>query len=136
MTKAFKESEIGIERPSGTEAVDWWVCQWIDSAFPTGGFAHSGGVEAAWQHGAIRNRAEWMGYLTASLDQAGHAALPWVTAAHAEPGRVHELDAWFDAFTTNHVANRASRLQGPGRRQKAVGGQGRGGRNRRRRRNP
>ena len=112
MTKAFQELEIGIERPSGTEAVDWWVWQWIDSAFPTGGFAHSGGVEAAWQHGAIRNRVEWMGYLTASLDQTGHAALPWVTAAHAEPGRVHELDAWCDAFTTNHVANRASRLQG------------------------
>jgi urease accessory protein len=35
-----------------------------------------------------------------------------VTAAHAEPERVEEFDALCDAFTTNHVANRASRAQG------------------------
>ena len=102
------------EIQSGTATVpeEWWVWQWIDSSFPTGGFAHSGGVEAAWQHGAIRSRADWLGYLGASLDQAGNASLPWVSAAHAEPGRLWEYDAWCDAFTTNHVANRASRAQG------------------------
>jgi urease accessory protein len=37
---------------------DWLLWQLADSAFPTGGFAHSGGLEAAWQHGEIRNSAE------------------------------------------------------------------------------
>ena len=95
---------------SGSE--DWWVWQWIDSSFPTGGFAHSGGLEAAWQHGAVRSREDCRAYLAASLDQAGHAALPWVTAAHRELQRLQEWDEWCDAFTSNHVANRASRAQG------------------------
>ena len=102
------DSRGGLESPPD----DWWVWQWIDSAFPTGGFAHSGGVEAAWQHGAIRSRDDWRGYLVASLDQAGHALLPWVSAAQRDPSRLAELDDWCDAFTTNHVANRASRAQG------------------------
>ena len=95
---------------SGPE--EWWVWQWIDSSFPTGGFAHSGGMEAAWQHGVVRSREDCRAYLSASLDQAGHAALPWVTAAHREPQRLLEWDEWCDAFTSNHVANRASRAQG------------------------
>ena len=95
---------------SGPE--EWWVWQWIDSSFPTGGFAHSGGLEAAWQHGAVRSRDDCRAYLSASLDQAGHAALPWVTAAHRDPRRLLEWDEWCDAFTSNHVANRASRAQG------------------------
>jgi urease accessory protein len=35
-----------------------------------------------------------------------------VTAAYDEPGRLAEFDQLCDAFTTNHVANRASRTQG------------------------
>jgi len=51
-------------------------------------------------------------FIEAGLHQLGHAALPFVIAAHAEPERVEELDILCDAFTTNHVANRASRAQG------------------------
>ncbi len=91
---------------------DWLIWQLIDSAFPTGGFAHSSGLEAAWQHGEIRNRDELLLFLDASLNQLGHAALPLVTPAFEEPEKLSELDALCDAFTTNHVANRASRLQG------------------------
>jgi urease accessory protein len=91
---------------------DWLVWQLADSAFPTGGFAHSGGLEAAWQHGEIRGRAELLQFAEASLSQLGHATLPFVTAAHREPARLAELDRLCDAFTSNHVANRASRLQG------------------------
>ncbi|KAB2673485.1 MAG: urease accessory protein UreF, partial [Verrucomicrobia bacterium] len=29
----------------------------MDSAFPTGGFAHSGGLEAARQHGEVTGRS-------------------------------------------------------------------------------
>ncbi|MDB5296990.1 MAG: putative urease accessory protein UreF, partial [Phycisphaerales bacterium] len=41
--------------PADTAAADWLLWQLVDSAFPTGGFAHSGGVEAAWQHGRLRD---------------------------------------------------------------------------------
>ncbi|HTH47939.1 MAG TPA: urease accessory UreF family protein [Candidatus Limnocylindria bacterium] len=91
---------------------DWLVWQLADSAFPTGGFAHSGGLEAAWQHGEIRGRADLHQFVVASLSQLGHALLPLVAAAHCEPQRLPELDRLCDTLTSNHVANRASRLQG------------------------
>jgi urease accessory protein len=91
---------------------DWLLWQLADSAFPTGGFAHSAGLEAAWQHGEVRNRTELGLFLEAGLHQLGHAALPFVTTAHAEPERLVEWDQYCDVFTANHVANRASRTQG------------------------
>ncbi len=91
---------------------EWTVWQLIDSAFPTGGFAHSGGLEAAWKHGEVRNRSEFEGFLETSLNQWAHATFPFASTAHKEPSRLYELDTHCDAFNTNHVANRASRLQG------------------------
>ena len=91
---------------------NWLLWQLADSAFPTGGFAHSSGLEAAWQHGEVCNRTELAFFVEASLGQFGHGALPFMLAAHADPGRLSELDQLCEWFTTNHVANRASRLQG------------------------
>jgi urease accessory protein len=86
--------------------------QLLDSAFPTGSFAHSAGLEAAWQSGEIVSEASLATFVHDSLWQAGHGALPFVTSAHREPERLAELDAICDAFLTNAVANRASRAQG------------------------
>jgi urease accessory protein len=90
----------------------WRVLQLADSAFPTGGFAHSGGLEAAVQQGEVRGRAGMERFVRELLWQAGHGALPLLGAAHREPGALPALDARAEAFLTSHVANRASRTQG------------------------
>ncbi|HZI13943.1 MAG TPA: urease accessory UreF family protein [Myxococcus sp.] len=90
----------------------WRVLQLADSGFPTGGFAHSGGLEAAVQAGEVRGASELRRFVRELLWQAGHGALPLLGAAHREPSALPSLDARAEAFLTSHVANRASRTQG------------------------
>lgn len=90
----------------------WLVLQLADSAFPTGGFAHSAGLEAAVQLGLVRTVDDLDTYCRWHLWNTGHAALPFVGAAHDAPAEVWELDTIVDAMLSNHVANRASRTQG------------------------
>lgn len=101
-----------MSMPATVPGNNWLLWQLADSAFPTGGFAHSGGLEAAWQHGEVRNRDELREWLKAGLHQLATTALIFVNATHSEPNRLDELDRLYEAFTSNHVANRASRLQG------------------------
>lgn len=103
---------LRIWQPAAEEADPWLLWQLADSAFPAGGFAHSAGLESAWQHGEVATRAELDSYVAASLEQVGRAALPFVTAVHDEPDKLREIDELCDAFTNNHIANRASRAQG------------------------
>lgn len=100
------------DRPEAGCGAKFLLWQLADSAFPTGGFAHSNGLEAAWQHGAVRDPAELETFVEASLWQFGRGSLPLVTAAHRDPSRFDELDQLCETFTLNHVANRASRAQG------------------------
>jgi urease accessory protein len=88
------------------------LLQLSDSAFPTGGFAHSGGLEAAWQCGEVRDEAALRGFLREALWQAGRGVLPLAAAAQEAPSRLPELDARCHAFLTNVVARRASTVQG------------------------
>ena len=87
----------------------WLALQLADSAFPSGGFAHSGGLEAAAQAGEVPDLERFLRDL---IWQAGHSALPLASAAHERPEELAALDARADAFLVNHVANRASRQQG------------------------
>jgi urease accessory protein len=91
---------------------DWLTWQIVDSAFPTGAFAHSWGLESAWHHGEVRDLDALRAFLEAAIQQAGFAALPLVNAAYHDAGDLERLDALADAFMINAVANRASRIQG------------------------
>jgi urease accessory protein len=91
---------------------DWLLWQLADSAFPSGSFAHSAGLEAARQLGEVEGAAEFTDFLKASLLQAACASAPFALAVRADPMRLEDLDRRFDAFLSNRVANRASRAQG------------------------
>jgi urease accessory protein len=91
---------------------DWQIWQIVDSAFPTGGFAHSGGLESAFQHGWVRSPEELCEFVRAAVSQAYWAGAPFVAAAHADVDAFAQVDRACDALLSNHVANRASRVQG------------------------
>ena len=58
--------------------------QLADSAFPTGGFAHSWGLEAAWQAGEL-DAGSLPPLLRQLLWQTAYGTLPIVTAAYDHP---------------------------------------------------
>ena len=91
---------------------DFLLWQLADSAFPGGGFSHSGGLEAAWQAGEVDSRRRLIEFLKASLQQAARGAVPFATAACADPLDFSELDRLSNAFLVSHIANQASRAQG------------------------
>jgi urease accessory protein len=97
---------------AGADHTVWLAWQVVDSAFPIGAFAHSLGLEAAWQYGAVPDSEALATFLHAMIPQAGYATLPLVNAAYSDPDRVEALDDLADAFLLNSVANRASRVQG------------------------
>jgi urease accessory protein len=102
----------GSNQDAAGPAPEWLLWQIADSAFPTGGFAHSGGLEAAWQQGEVSSLEELSEFIQTQLGQAGQAALPFVNEAFWTPEPISEIDLLCDAFISNHVANRASRAQG------------------------
>ena len=93
-------------------AARWRVWQLVDSALPTGGFAHSGGLEAMAQAGLVTGGEGVRRALDEALWQAGHGVLPWVRAAWMAPDAVGLLDGECEVFVVSAVARRASRAQG------------------------
>jgi len=90
----------------------WTVLQLADSAFPTGGFAHSAGLEAAAQAREVEGPEGVARFVRDAIWQAGWGALPLVRAAFEDPSALPRLDRRAETFLVNHVANRASRTQG------------------------
>lgn len=93
-------------------AVDALLLQLADSAFPSGGFAHSAGLEAAAQLGEVAGSASLGDFVHDACWQAGYGSVPLVADACRRPESVHACDAACDAFLLAAVANRASRTQG------------------------
>ena len=92
-----------------SELLTWQI---VDSAFPTGVFSHSWGLEAAWQFGEVPDALALRAFVDAAVLQAGHAHLPLMNDVHRDPESLERLDTIADAFLVNTVTNRASRMQG------------------------
>ncbi|XP_022238662.1 urease accessory protein F-like, partial [Limulus polyphemus] len=85
------------------------------TAFPTGGFTHSLGCEAALQCGYITNKDNFRVFVISCLENAGSFSLPFVHEAHTlylDHNALLHLDRLYNVSLVNHVARRASLQQG------------------------
>ncbi|BAM03377.1 urease accessory protein UreF [Phycisphaera mikurensis] len=95
----------------------WTLWQVIDSAFPAGGFAHSGGLEAAAQAGRVADAAGVERFARRRFRDLAAGPLVFVRAAGRaadDPPRLRDLDARCGAATAEAVAHRASLRLGGG----------------------
>lgn len=85
------------------------LLQLSDGSFPSGGFAHSAGLEACVQLGGVEGIED---FVDDAIVSARETTLPFVRAACSEPARLATVDERFDATVPLDVPNRASRAQG------------------------
>ncbi|CAL0307485.1 unnamed protein product [Lupinus luteus] len=92
----------------------WSQWQLLDSLLPTGGFAHSFGLEAAVQCHLVSNPDELKTFIIHVLENTGSLFLPFVYSASVSPNMEtwHNLDKILDATLTNEVGRKASTSQG------------------------
>jgi urease accessory protein len=90
-----------------------------DGRLPAGGYAHSGGVEAAVAAGTLRDLTTLGNFLdgrlaTTALVDSSAAALAWGVAGHRTAGTLGHLDREVAARTPSPALRAASRAQSRG----------------------
>lgn len=83
-----------------------------DSRLPSGGHAHSGGLEAAVAAGRVHDLSTLDEFLRGRLATTGLVAASFAAAACARASSFVDLDARLDARTPSPALRRASRAQG------------------------
>ncbi|EDO45016.1 predicted protein [Nematostella vectensis] len=103
----------------GEEIVDqtyvWELLQISDSAFPTGGFSHSLGLEAAAKNGHVSSLESFKTFIKSALQNTASFSLPYLSDAYHhfnDLSHITCLDQRLHAFMSNHVTKRASIRQG------------------------
>ena len=105
--------KIGKPAPMpNTGKLEMLALQLADSAFPSGSFAHSGGIEAARQWGEIRSEESLKHFLETAIRQAPFGTLPFLVAAYRKTDSFADLDQLCHAVLSNHVARQSSSTQG------------------------
>ncbi|KAG0483392.1 hypothetical protein HPP92_011476 [Vanilla planifolia] len=99
---------------NSSNASGWHQWQLLDSFLPTGGFAHSYGLEAACQSAFVVNVEDLQTFVFHVLDNTGSLLLPFVCASTkaSDIGLWLKLDKLLEATLTNEVSRKASSSQG------------------------
>lgn len=99
---------------SADTILQWSQWQLLDSILPTGGFAHSFGLEAAMQARIISGPDDLKSFVIHLLENTGGLLLPFVYTAAQTPTLENwqNLDRILDATLTNEVSRKASIQQG------------------------
>ncbi|KAL9233544.1 hypothetical protein vseg_008526 [Gypsophila vaccaria] len=105
--REHKRSRLGCPQ-------EWTLWQLVDSILPTGGFAHSFGLEAAIQAHIVNTPDDLQTFVAHVLENTGSQLLPFVYTATTSPGieTWHRLDKMLNAMLSNEVARKASSTQG------------------------
>ncbi len=92
------------------------VLMLADGRFPSGGHAHSGGLEAAVEAGRVGDLSSLASFVAGRLRTAGTVACALAAAAVVHPGaeQGRHLDAEADARTASPALRLAARQQGKG----------------------
>src|SRR5689334_165109 len=83
-----------------------------DGRLPSGGHAHSSGLEAQVSAGRVRDVRDLAGFLRGKLATTGLVAAAFAAAACRRPAEWPSLDDGLDARTPSPALRRASRAQG------------------------
>ncbi|CAD5313402.1 Urease accessory protein F [Arabidopsis thaliana] len=104
--------DIVMSRASS--CMQWSQWQLLDSILPTGGFAHSFGLEAAIQTRLVSSPEDLETHIIHVLDNTASLLLPFVYSALKSPDieTWHKLDGILNATLTNQVSSKASMSQG------------------------